>query len=124
MLEKIQYSKEALEWAEKNLIGKSVFRDDIKKHILFTRQGVKHAVNSGSNNVKSKFIYDAFEKLKSSVLIDIQNDNKNRRQIKKVYVFFNEWTLGGESFFVRMYAREGENGTIYYDHSFVKKKKP
>ncbi|MGD9930152.1 MAG: hypothetical protein AB7U05_09040 [Mangrovibacterium sp.] len=118
----MSYSKEALSWAEKNLIGRSVFHDEIRKQIQFTRQGVKHAVSSNSSRIKAEFIYSVTSQLKNSKLIDISPDKRNRPDIKAVYTFFSEWTFENETYFVRMYVREGANGNIYYDHSIIKKK--
>lgn len=76
MPEKLKYSKDALEWAEKNLIGKSVFHKELKKKIEFTRQGVKHSVSAKSNFIKAEFIYSVKNILPNSKLIDISPDKK------------------------------------------------
>jgi hypothetical protein len=78
MPEKLKYSKDALEWAEKNLIGKSVFHKELKKKIEFTRQGVKHSVSAKSNFIKAEFIYSVKNILPNSKLIDISPDKKKR----------------------------------------------
>ena len=118
----MSYSKQALSWAEKNLIGKSVYHPELKKKIHFTRQGVKHAVSARSNRKKAAFIYDVKGLLKNSVLIDIQKDKKGRKQIKNIYIFFSEWTFEGKKYFAKMLVREGVNGSVYYDHVIIKKK--
>lgn len=119
---KMSFSKEALTWAEQNLIGKSVFHPELKKKIHFTRQGIKHAVSSKSNRIKAEFIYSVISYLQTSKLIDINPDKKGRPDIKAVYTFFCEWNFENETYLVRMYVREGANGNIYYDHSVIKKK--
>ena len=120
----MSYSKDAFAWAEKNLIGKSIYHPELNKKILFTRRGVRHAIAARSNRLKSVFIYDVMSLLKNAKLIDIKKDRKGRKQIKNVYILYVDWVYGGVDYFAKIVVREGVNGAIYYDHVILKKKKP
>lgn len=114
--------KKTLEWAEKHLIGKSVYNSSIEADILFTKQGIKHSISSRVYSRKIALLYDLQSMLKKAVLIDIANDKKGRAEIKKVFKLFAEWQFEGKTYLVFIIVRLMSNGHIYYDHEVVKEK--
>ena len=114
--------RDAIEWAERNLVGKSFKHSEISKKINFTKKGIKHAVSARTYSNKIKFIYSLPNALLDAELIDVRKDKKQRLQIIKVYVLSTIWINNGEKYFVRIYLREQINGVIYYDHFIIKKR--
>lgn len=110
-----------IEWAEKKLIGKKVYHHSLNKEILFTKQGIKHAVRSKINPLKIEVVYYLKELLETSYLLKIEKDKKGRPEIKQVITFYSNWIKDKTVYSVYMIAREGKNGHVYYDHIIIKK---
>ena len=62
------------------------------------------------------------ELLKTSTLIAIEKDKKDRDEIKAIYKFTNNFRYKGKDYMVYIVIREGQNGLIYYDHGVIKEK--
>jgi hypothetical protein len=114
--------KKALEWAEEHLIDKSVYNSALGAEILFTRQGIKHAISSRIYSRKITLLYDLPDLIATASLIDITADKKGRAEIKKVYRLFSEWKNEGKTYQVFIVVRLMANGYVYYDHEIVKEK--
>lgn len=114
--------KKALEWAEKHLIGKSVYNSAIGAEILFTKQGIKHAISSRIYSRKITLLYDLPDLIGNAVLIDVSEDKKGRSEIKKVFKLFSEWKNEGKTYLVFIIVRHMVHGHVYYDHEIVKEK--
>ena len=116
--------KKAQQWAKDNLIGKRIFHKGINNDVLFTYQGIKHAMRARTSLEKIKLMYHAEYLLKTSILTDIQKDKKNRADIKLVYRLYNTWKYKGKEYFVYIIVREIKNECIYYDHGILNEKNP
>jgi hypothetical protein len=113
----------ALEWAEKHLVNNSVFNLSINAPIIFTRQGIKHAISSRIYPNKVILIYDLLSLAKKAVLIDVLPDRKGRPEVKKILKLFAEWYFDGKIHMVILIVRQMNNGNFYYDHEVIKEKK-
>lgn len=114
--------KKALEWAEKNLIGRKVYNKSLETEILFTRQGIKHAISSRIYPKKIAIVYDLIKLIEKAILIDISSDKQGRKDVKKVFKLFSEWKFDGKSYLVYMVVRLMNDNHIYYDHEIIKEK--
>ena len=112
----------AIEWAENNLVGKSVYNDSLKAKIILTRQGIKHAISARVYPNKVLVIYDLPELLRKSVLFSVQEDKKGRTEIIKVMKLSAIWNSEGKTFIVHIVVRLMSSGHIYYDHNVIKEK--
>ncbi len=109
------------EWAYQHLAGKTVFNADIGKNIVFTKQGLKHAIRSKPNPVKIALTYAVKDLLPDAKLIKIESDKKDRPDIKRVLTLYNSWKYESVVYGVYLVIREGNNGHVYYDHFAIKK---
>lgn len=115
----------ALVFAEKNLIGKSIYHHDIGKKIFFTKKGIEKAINGKGKVTRTRLqlVFLAKNLLKKSRLFKIEKDRKKRIQIDLFYIMRTKTILDEITFEVIIKLKEGENGVIYYDHTGVKLKK-
>lgn len=112
-----------LEWARKHLLGKSVYHEELGKRVHFNMKGIDHAISSKLTITKASLITQAKEMLENSKLIKTETDKKNRKEIKAVYRLLSTAQIENELQEVIITLREGENGTIYYDHKIEELKK-
>ena len=114
--------KKAKEWALNNLVGKKIFHKDINDFILFSADGVNHAIYAKTYDEKIKMIYDAQLLLKNSKLYSIEKDKKNRPDVKAIYKFVSNWNDTKKIHIVYIVVRETKQGKFYYDHGIIKEK--
>jgi uncharacterized protein (DUF4415 family) len=117
-----EYFNYAMSWCEKNLIGKKYYHPAIKKNVYFTKRGVTHALKNKRTFLKVAIIFDSFELLKKSKLINYKKDYKDRKDILGAYKMLAIHEVNGVKYKVTLTLREGVNGVIYYDHYAITKK--
>ncbi len=116
--------KEAIQWAMNNLVGKSIYHQDIQGKIFFTRSGINHAIYAKSNSEKVELIYHAIDILKSSRLISIQKDKWSRPDVLGVYRFSTIRTINKKKYFIYIIVKKmkvrGSGINYFYDHGVIK----
>ena len=115
---------EALEWAERNLVGKQIFSTPIQKFIYFSGNGVDHAL---SNNYEYAEIEFKIIKQLPRILLEAQyaGDEKNYKKSKlgreRFHTFYTLAEVDGILHKVWIKAIEYTNKRIYfYDFGIAK----
>lgn len=117
-----QQIKDAQAWAEKNLVGVSLYCKAIRKDVLFTRSGIKHALNFKRSEAKIILLYDLLSLVAGAKLQSKEADKKGRKQILNVYTLANEYKHGTKTYLIYIIIREVKEGVFHYDHGVVKEK--
>lgn len=114
-----------LQFAEKNLYGKSIYHRDLGKKIHFSKSGIKKAIagKRGISKIRLQLVFLAKDILKSSRLITSTGDLKLRKQVLMIYKLACFKSINGIEYKVFIVLRETLNGALYYDHDAVKIKK-
>lgn len=114
-----------LQFAEKNLYGKSIYHRDLGKKIHFSKSGIKKAIvgKRGVSKIRLQLVFLAKDILKSSRLITSTGDLKERKQVLMIYKLACFKSINGTEYKVFIVLRETLNGALYYDHDAVKIKK-
>ena len=113
--------KKAKIWAKNNLAGKKVYHKEIGAEIIFTKEGIKHAISAKNYYLKVKLIYYAENLLENSKILSKEKDKKNRPDIKNIYRLINTFQYKKRKYLIYIIIRETKKGYIYYDHGLIKK---
>lgn len=115
----------ALKYAEKNLYNKSVYHRDIGKKIVFTKSGIKKAINGKGKVTRTRLqlVFIAKDLLQKARLFSSESDAKKRKHIVLIYKLRTTTVLDGNKFEVLITLQQRKNGVLYYDHTAVKLKR-
>jgi len=117
--------EQALAFADKYLVGKSIYHQDIGKKIVFTKGGIKKSINGKGRVTRTRLqlVFIASDLVKKARLYSSRKDRKKRDNILSVHTLRTTTTLDGNKFEVIIQLQENKNGVIYYDHTGIKIKK-
>lgn len=118
-----EFRKQIRDWAEINLINKTVYNKSLGKYIIFNRRGIKHAISYSKDNYvqKLKSFYSLEEIVKKAIYDKIEDDNKNRDNIVAIIKLKSELEVENEMYKIDVIIRHTNEGRFYYDHILIKK---
>lgn len=116
--------KSTMEFAERNIIGKSFFVKALGEDVFFTKSKLKKAMNHPRGSKENlALVYKLPMMLEKAVLFTEQPDKKKRTDIKKVFKLLLIEELFGDIYRVLITVRK-QDKNYYYDHSIIDKIKP
>jgi Large polyvalent protein-associated domain 3 len=114
-LEKLR--QEIKTWAKDNLVGKKVYREELKDFIEFTWQGLKHDIgnNRKMQNERLELLKKMEILLQNADYQGNENDYHQRPDIK-AYHYFSQQLENLP--LLRIVIREMADKKVFYDHLF------
>ncbi len=115
----------ALAYADKHLVGTSIYHADVQKKVVFTKRGIKKALNGTGRVTRTRIqlVFIAKDLLKKARLHSSEKDKKRAKSGNVFHTLRTKEIFDGQTFEVIIKLKESTNGTIYYDHTEIQLKK-
>lgn len=112
------------QWANENIVGKTVHNESLNQDIQINKQGIKHATSRVYPNYEEKLkaIYQLEELLKEGKLNATKADKLNRNTIKAIHTLYSNAEIDEETYQIWLLIRETNQDSFFYDCGVVNKK--
>ncbi len=119
--------KHYLDWAKKELIGKDLGLRILNKQIIFTSDGVRHALKKYATFSRVRIIERIKDLINNAKIVSVSEDKNKDKNVLNVYHLKSVIKFDNKDEIVNIILKEKKNGLHYYDHyldsEIVKNKK-